>query len=73
MLLTGLLFTAFSHCFLIEARTTSPGMAPPVIVLALSHQSLTKKIPYRLAKMGSYGNMSSIEVPSSQMAPTSIK
>jgi hypothetical protein len=29
MLLTGLLPLACSACFLIESRTTSPGMAPP--------------------------------------------
>jgi hypothetical protein len=29
MLLTGLLPLACSPCFLIELRTTSPGMAPP--------------------------------------------
>jgi hypothetical protein len=35
--------------FLIEPRTTSPGMAPPTMGGALSHQSPIMKMPYRLA------------------------
>ena len=35
--------------FFIEATTTSPGMAPPTMGWALPHQSLIKKMPYRLA------------------------
>jgi hypothetical protein len=34
-LLTGLLPLACSACFYIEARATSPGMAPPTVGLAL--------------------------------------
>jgi hypothetical protein len=37
MLLTGSLPIAFSVCFLIEPRTTSPGMAPPTISWAFPH------------------------------------
>jgi hypothetical protein len=36
-------------CFLTEHRTTSPGIAPPTMGRALPHQSLIKKMPYRLA------------------------
>jgi hypothetical protein len=36
-------------CYLTEAKTTSPGMAPPTMNWALSHQSLIKKMLYRLA------------------------
>ena len=39
---------ACSACFLTEPRTTSPWMAPPTMVWALSHQSPIKKMPYRL-------------------------
>ena len=42
--LTGLLLMACSACFLIESRTTSPGMASPTRDWALSHQSLIKKM-----------------------------
>jgi hypothetical protein len=49
VLLTGLLPMACSACFLIEPRTTSPGLAPPTMGWALPHQSIIKKIPYRLA------------------------
>jgi hypothetical protein len=46
MLLTGLLPTAGSACFLIEPRTTSPGMAPPSMGWAFLHWSLIEKMPY---------------------------
>ena len=45
VLLSGLVIMACSVCFLIEPRTTRPGMAPPTIDWTLSHQSL-KKISY---------------------------
>lgn len=32
-LLTGFVLVALSACFLIDARTNSPGMAPPVMGL----------------------------------------
>lgn len=38
VLLTGLLLMAYSAWFLIEPRTSSPGMAPPTVSWALSHQ-----------------------------------
>jgi hypothetical protein len=44
-LLTGLLLVACSACFLIEPRTTSPGMAPPTMGWALPHQTLIMKMP----------------------------
>jgi len=46
MLLTGLLPLACSAYFLIEPRTTSPGMAPPTMGWTLPHWSLIKKMPY---------------------------
>ena len=49
VLLTDLLLMACTACFLKEPRTTSPGMAPPKVGWALPHQSLSKKITYRLA------------------------
>jgi hypothetical protein len=42
-------FLACSACSLIEPRTTSPGMAPPTMGWALTHISIIKKMPYRLA------------------------
>jgi hypothetical protein len=48
-MLTGLLPIAWSACFLIEPRTTSPGMAPPTMGWALPHQSVIKKMPSSLA------------------------
>ena len=44
---TGLLLMACSACFLIEPRTTSPGMAPLTWLSLLT--PITKKVPYRLA------------------------
>ena len=40
VLLTGLLPVACSACFLIELRTTSPGLAPPTMGWALPHWSI---------------------------------
>ena len=48
VLLIGLLFVACSACFLIEPRTIGTGMASPII-WDLPHQSLIRKMPYRLA------------------------
>ena len=48
-LLTGFLIMACSACFLMESRTTSPGMTPLTLGLALPHQSLIKEMPYRSA------------------------
>jgi hypothetical protein len=45
----GCCFIACSAHFLIEPRTPSPGVTPSSIHWVLSHQSLTKKMPYRLA------------------------
>ena len=49
VLLTGLLLMACSACFLIESRTTSPGMAPPTMGWALPCQSLIREMNYKLA------------------------
>lgn len=46
---------ACSTCFPIEPRTTSLEVAPPIVEWALPHQSLGKKVPYRLPTTGSYG------------------
>ena len=35
--------------FLVEPKTTSLGMAPPTVGWVLSHHSLFKKVPYKLA------------------------
>ena len=37
------------HGFLIEPRTTSPGVAPPTMNWDLLNQSPNKKTPYRLS------------------------
>jgi hypothetical protein len=42
----GCCLLACSACFLIEPRTTSPGMAPPTMGSALPHRSLLKKMLY---------------------------
>jgi hypothetical protein len=34
-------------CFLIEPRTTNPGMAPPTLGWVLPYQSIVKELPYR--------------------------
>jgi hypothetical protein len=47
LLLTGLLSMACLVCFLLEPRTTSPGVAPPTVSWTIPHQSLIKKMPYR--------------------------
>jgi len=46
MLLTGLLLLTCSACFLIEPKTTSPGMAPLIMGWALPPWSLVEKMPY---------------------------
>ena len=46
MLLTGLFPQPCSACFLIEPKTTSPGMAPPTMGWALPIWSLVEKMPY---------------------------
>jgi hypothetical protein len=49
VLLTGLPPTACSACFLIEPRTTRPGITPLPMGWALPRQALVKKMPHRLA------------------------
>jgi hypothetical protein len=77
VLLTGLLPTACSVCFLIERRTTSPGMAPPTMGWALPHPSLIKKMLYRLACspiLGKYFlNWASLLLEDSNWCPVDIK
>lgn len=45
----GCCLLACSVCFFMGFRTTSPGMAPSVTGWFLSHESLIKKVLYRLA------------------------
>ena len=67
-LITGLLSTAYSACFLIEPRATSPRVAPPTVDWVLQHQSLSKGFPPTgLPTVRSHGGIFSIEVPSSEM------
>lgn len=48
-MLTGLFSMACTACFLLEPRTTRNGPTHPLTMAwALPHQSLTKKVPYRL-------------------------
>ena len=46
VLISGLLSLAYSACFLIEPKTTSPGMAPPTLGWALSIDKLLIKMSY---------------------------
>jgi hypothetical protein len=57
VLLTALLPMACSACFLIELRTISSGMAPPTMGWVLTHQSLIKKMSYRLTYSRSHGDI----------------
>ena len=56
----------FLSCFLIEATTTSPGMAPPRVDWGLLHWLLIKKVSSWPIYSPIYGGTFSIEVPSSQ-------
>ena len=64
VLLIGLLPMACSACFVIEPRTTSPGMAPPTVVWvsAINHQSRKYSIGQ------SFEGIFSIEGPFSKMS-----
>lgn len=68
VLFTGLFLMACSSCFLIEPRTSSPGIIPPKMVWALPFQSLGKCLAVR-----SYGVISSIEVPFFQVTLVRFK
>jgi hypothetical protein len=46
VLQTGLLLLTCSACFLIEPRTSSPVMVPPIIGWALPSLSWIEKMPY---------------------------
>lgn len=48
-LFTGLLFIAYSACFLTQPRTLCPALAPYTVSRALPHQELIKKTSHRLA------------------------
>lgn len=67
VLITGLLLMAYSVCFSIELKPTSPGMAPPTMGKALPYQTWIKKIPYRLAFSRMLWRHFLDEAPSSQM------
>lgn len=49
LLLIDLLLMAFSACFLLELRTTCPGVEPPTVSWALPYQLLIEKMLHRLA------------------------
>jgi hypothetical protein len=72
VLLTGLLLTVCSACFLIKPRTTSPGMAPPTIGWALPHQSPIKKIPYSWVLWGHFLNRGPLLSDSSSLCQFGI-
>ena len=73
MLLTGLLPMACSASFLIEPRTTSPGMVPPMS-WALPYLSLTKKNALQAYLQSDLTEaFFSIEVPSSLMTLACVK
>ena len=68
ILLTDLLLMAFSACFLIEPRTTSPGVSLPTMSWALPLQSLIKKMSHRLVCSPILWRHLLLEVSSSQTA-----
>ena len=68
VLLTGLLPLACSACFLIEPRTTSPGMALPTMGPPTLDHSLRKCLI-----AGSHGGISSREAPFSVITPACVK
>lgn len=57
-----------SDHFLLQLRTTCPGLALSTVDLALPHQSLIKRMPRRLAYQTIWRDNSSTVVPSSQVA-----
>lgn len=59
--------------FLIQPRTTSLGMVPTTVGLALPNQSLIKKMYQGLAQKPIWWEPFSIEVPSSKMTLICIK
>jgi hypothetical protein len=70
MFLTGLFPLVCSAWFLIEPKTTSPGMAPPTVGWALPPWSLTEK---KCLTAGSHGGISSREAPFSVITPACVK
>jgi hypothetical protein len=68
MFLTGFLAPACSASFLIEPKATSPGMAPPTVGPSTLDHSLRKCLT-----AGSYGDISSREVPFSVITPACVK
>jgi hypothetical protein len=75
---TGSLFTACSSCFLIQLRTTFPGVASPAMICppphTHTHQSLINKIaPIDVSTGQPDGGIFSAEVPSSQITLVCVK
>jgi hypothetical protein len=68
MLLTGLLLLAYSACFLIESKTTGPGMAPPTMGPPTVDHKFRKCLTAR-----SHGGISSREAPFSVITPACVK
>ena len=68
-----LLHVGCSACFLIEHKITSPGMALHTMAWALLHQSLIKKIPYRLSYSPIILNWSSAVSSDSSLCQVNIK
>ena len=75
MLLTGLLPIACSACFLIQFRSTSPGMAPSTIgwTLPAHPQPPIDQGSRKCLSAESHGSISSTEAPSSLMPLAFIK
>jgi hypothetical protein len=74
VLLTGSITLARSTYFLIEPRIISPWVAPSTMACALPHQIAgLKEMPYRFAYSQIFGDISLIEVPSSQVTLVCVK
>lgn len=71
--LEGCCLMACSARLLVEPRTMSPRVSAPTVGWALPHQSLIKKMPYRLAYSPVIRGVFSIEALSSPMTLTCVK
>jgi len=60
-------------CLLIEPRTTSPGVDPPVTSWNLPHQSLIKNMPYTVVYSTLCEGIFSVEAPCSLMTLAGVK
>ena len=60
---------AYLACFIIQPRPTCSGLVPPTVGWTFPHQSLISRMPLGQSD----GEISSVEVPSSQMTIACVK